>query len=139
MRASFIIYFRQTIKNRRTLLREAEERLKRTHDPMEIVDMLHILEASATHFFLRAQMGNNAGRKQSDIDEDFRQASAIAALATPYRHSKLTAVKLAGDPNNPARIRDDASLEELRAEMMKHLGILIDGGLIDLEALPAPH
>ena len=52
--------------NRRTLLREAEERLKRTRDPMEIVDMLHILEASATHFFLRAQMAKNAGRKQSD-------------------------------------------------------------------------
>ena len=63
MRASFIIYFRQTIKNRRTLLREAEERLKRTRDPTEIVDMLHILEASAMHFFLRAQMGKNAGRK----------------------------------------------------------------------------
>jgi hypothetical protein len=28
-------------------------------------------------------------------------------------------------------------LEELRAEMMKHLGILIEGGLIDLEALLA--
>jgi hypothetical protein len=48
-------------------------------------------------------------------------------------------MKLAGDPNNPARIRNDASLEELRAEMMKHLGILIEGGLIDLEALPIPN
>jgi hypothetical protein len=51
----------------------------------------------------------------------------------------LSAVKLAGDPNNPARIRDGATLEELRAEMMKHLGILIEGGLIDLEALPMPN
>jgi hypothetical protein len=48
-------------------------------------------------------------------------------------------MKLVGDPNNPVRIRDDASLAELRAEMMKHLNILIDGGLIDLEALPAPN
>jgi hypothetical protein len=47
-------------------------------------------------------------------------------------------MKLAGDPNKPVRIRDDATLEELRAEMMKHLGILIEGGLIDLEALPVP-
>jgi hypothetical protein len=30
-------------------------------------------------------------------------------------------------------------MEELRAEMMKHLNILIDGGLIDLEALPVPN
>jgi hypothetical protein len=48
-------------------------------------------------------------------------------------------MKLAGDPNNPVRIRDSATAEELRAELMKHLGILIDGGLIDLEALPAPN
>jgi hypothetical protein len=47
-------------------------------------------------------------------------------------------MKPAGDPNKPVRIRDDATLEELRAEMMKHLGILIEGGLIDLEALPVP-
>jgi hypothetical protein len=49
----------------------------------------------------------------------------------------LSAVKLAGDPNSPMRIRDDATLEELRAEMMKHMDILIEGGLIDLEALLA--
>jgi hypothetical protein len=30
-------------------------------------------------------------------------------------------MELAGDPKNPARIKDDASIEELRAEMMKHL------------------
>jgi hypothetical protein len=35
-------------------------------------------------------------------------------------------MKLAGDRTNPARTGDDASLEELRAEMMKHLGILIE-------------
>ena len=63
----------------------------------------------------------------------------MAALAAPYRHARLSGMKLASDPNAPARIRDDASLEELRAEMMKHLGILIEGGLIDLEALPAPN
>jgi hypothetical protein len=49
-----------------------------------------------------------------------------------------SAMKLAGDPNRPVRIRDDATLEELRAEVMKHLGILFEGGLIDLEALPVP-
>jgi hypothetical protein len=61
----------------------------------------------------------------------------LAALVAPYRHARLSAMKLAGDPNNPVRIRDDATLEELRAEMHKHLNILIEGGLIDLEALLA--
>jgi hypothetical protein len=46
-------------------------------------------------------------------------------------------VKLAGDPNNPMRIKEGATLEELRAEMHKHLNILIEGGYVDLEALLA--
>jgi hypothetical protein len=126
-----VIVFRN--RNRRTLLREAEEALGRTRDPNEVVDMLHVIEESATHFFLRAKMGKNAGRRTEEIDEDYKQAAALAALAAPYRHARLSAMKLAGDPNNPVRIRDDTSIEELRAEMMKHLGILIEGGLIDLE------
>ena len=46
-------------------------------------------------------------------------------------------MKLAGDPNNPLRIRDDATADELRAEIIKHLGVLIEGGIIDLEELSA--
>jgi hypothetical protein len=77
-------------------------------------------------------------RNHASAESQIGQAAALAALAAPYRHARLSAMKLAGDPNNPVRIRDDASLEELRAEMHKHLNILIEGGLIDLEALPLP-
>jgi hypothetical protein len=41
----------------------------------------------------------------------------------------LSAVKLAGDPNNPARFKDDATADELREEVMRRL---------DLKALPVP-
>jgi hypothetical protein len=127
-------------RNKRTLLREAEEALGRTRDPNEVVDMLHVIEKAASHFYLRAEMGKRSGtRKPKEIDEDYRQAAALASLAAPYRHARLSAVKLAGDPNATTRIRDDATLEELRAEMHKHLNILIEGGLIDLEALPVPN
>jgi hypothetical protein len=34
------------------------------------------------------------------------------------------AAKLAGDPNNPVRIKDDAIADELRAEIMSKLAIL---------------
>jgi hypothetical protein len=34
--------------------------------------------------------------------------------------------------------RDDATADELRAEIMKRIAILQDAGLIDLQALPAP-
>ena len=44
----------------------------------------------------------------------------------------------AGDPNNPVQFRDDATADELRAEIMKRIATLQDAGLIDLQALPAP-
>ena len=66
------------------------------------------------------------------------QAAHLAALAAPYRHAKLSAVKLAGDPNNPVRvIPDDLSSDELRAEVNKHIVRLDEAGVLDLEALLA--
>ena len=50
----------------------------------------------------------------------------------------MSAVKLAGDPNNPARFKDDATADELRAEVVRRLGILAEAGVIDLQALPVP-
>jgi hypothetical protein len=96
-------------------------------------------EKAASHFYLRAEMGKNIRRNQSEVDADYEKAAHLAALAVPYRHARLSAMKLAGDPNNSMRIKDDATVEEIRAELMKHMMILIDGGLIDLEALPLPN
>jgi hypothetical protein len=126
------------LKNRRTLLRGAEERLAIERDPVKIVNIVYVMEEAASFFFRRAVNGLRQKRKEMQITEDYERAARIASVAAPYRHARLSAMKLAGDPNNPVRIRDDASMDELRAEMMKHLGILIDGGLIDLEALPVP-
>jgi hypothetical protein len=83
-------------------------------------------------------MGKSAGRKAEEVDEDYKQAAALAALVAPYRHARLSAMKLAGDPNNPARFDDNATADELRAELMKRLQILTSAGLIDLQALPVP-
>jgi hypothetical protein len=125
-------------KNRRTLLREAEQHIGSKYVD-QVLDSLYVLEKAMQHFFIRAEMGKNTSRSQSEVDADYEKAAHLAALVAPYRHARLSAMKLAGDPNNPVRIRDDASMEELRAEMMHDLGILIDGGLIDLEALPVPN
>jgi hypothetical protein len=48
-------------------------------------------------------------------------------------------VKVAGDPNNPAQFKDDATADELRAEMMGRIAAMRDAGLIDLTALPPPN
>jgi hypothetical protein len=117
-------YLRQAHKARIDALREPE-----------IVDSLHILERSARHFFMRAEMGVNAGRKQSEIDQDYKQAAALAALAAPYRHARLSAMKLAGDRNNPAHFKDDATAEELRAEIERRLNILQKAGILELQAI----
>jgi hypothetical protein len=80
-------------------------------------------------------MGENAGRKKEEVDEDYKQAAALAAMVAPFRHARLSAVKVAGDPNNPARFNDNATADESRD--MKRLEILTSAGLIDLQGLPA--
>jgi hypothetical protein len=69
------------------------------------------------------------------MDPEKRQ---IAEKIAPYRHARLSAVKLAGDPNNPARFKDDATADELRDEVMRRLMVLQEAGAIDLQALPVP-
>ena len=91
------------------------------------------------HFYMRAAMGKNAGRKEALVDQDYKDAATLAALVAPFRHARLSAMKLAGDPNNPTRFKDDATADELRAELMKRIVTLQDAGLIDLKALPPPH
>ena len=83
-------------------------------------------------------MGKNAGRKKEEVDEDYKQAAALAALVAPYRHARLSATKILGDANNPVHFRDDATADELRAELTKRLRLLVSAGLIDLKALPIP-
>jgi hypothetical protein len=88
---------------------------------------------------LRAEMGKHSGaRKPKEIDDDYREAAALASLAAPYRHARLSAMKLAGDPNNPLRVSDNATTEELRAEIMRRIANLAEAGVLDLQALPAP-
>jgi hypothetical protein len=61
----------------------------------------------------------------------------VCCLVAPYRHARLSAMKLAGDPNNPFRIPDAATADELRAEVMRHIARLSDAGILDLQALPS--
>jgi hypothetical protein len=124
-------------RNKRTLLREAEQFVGSKYVD-QVLDSLYVIEKAAQHFFIRAEMGKHAGRNTLQVDEDYKQAAALAALAAPYRHAKLSAIKLAGDPNNPARFKDDASADELREEVMRRLGVLHEAGVIDLRALPVP-
>jgi hypothetical protein len=126
-------------KNKRTILREAEKEVDLANATNEIpLDCIYVIEKAMRHFFLRAETGKAVGRSQEQVDEDYRQAAALASLVAPYRHARLSAVKLAGDPNNAVPIKDAASLDELRDEIMRDLGHLVSTGVIDLKALPVP-
>jgi hypothetical protein len=102
------------------------------------LDSPHVLEAAMAHFYTRAINLKRSGGKAEVIDANLRDAAAIAERIAPFRHARLSAVKLAGDPNNPARFKDDATADELRAELTKHLTRLIEAGILDLQALPVP-
>ena len=45
-----------------------------------------MIETAMQHFFLRAEMGKNTGPGAEEVEEDYRQAAALAALVAPYRH-----------------------------------------------------
>jgi hypothetical protein len=65
-----------------TLLREAEQHVGLKYVD-QVLDSLYVIETAARHFFLRAEMGKNAGRKQSEVDADYEKAAHLAALAAP--------------------------------------------------------
>jgi hypothetical protein len=104
----------------------------------DFLDSLHVMEEGMRHFYVRAMAAKQTKQSDKVIDAAMIQAVQIAEKIAPYRHARLSAVKLAGEPNNPLRVWDNASAAELHAEIMRDLGVLIEGGVIDLEALPVP-
>ena len=105
----------------------------------DFLDSLHVMEVGMRHFFTKAMTAKANKGKPEVVDESMLQAVSIAEKIAPYRHARLSATKILGDPNNPVHFRDDATADELRAEIMKRLEILQDAGLIDLKALPPPY
>jgi hypothetical protein len=84
------------VRNKRTPLKEAEQHVGSKYVD-QVLDALYVLEKTMRHFFIRAEMGKNAGRDQSEVDADYKKAAHLAALVAPYRHARLSAMKLAGN------------------------------------------
>jgi hypothetical protein len=102
------------------------------------LDSLFVMEEGMRHYFSKAMQAKQNNMKAEIVDSYMQKAIAVAEKVAPYRHARLSAMKLAGDPNNPARFDDNATADELRAELMKRLQILTSAGLIDLQALAVP-
>jgi hypothetical protein len=121
-------------KNRRTLLREAEQKLHSVNRE-EYLDALVVLEESMRHFYIRAVQLKTANGNPKEIDDNLLKAVDIAEKVMPYRHHRLAAIKLDKDPIRNG-IRENATVAELEAEMKKHLLRLAP--VLDLEAMLAP-
>ena len=107
-------------KNRSTILREAQGAMVARglmgHE-QDFLDSLAVMEEGMRHFYVRAIAAKQTKQPDKVIDAAMIQAVQIAEKIAPYRHARLSAVKLAGDPNNPARFKDDATADELRDEV----------------------
>ncbi len=87
----------KSAKNRKTLLREAEEAAGKYADIN--VDCLFVMEETMRHFYFRAMAAKraNGGKRNEQIDEDFRQAAQFASMAAPHWHARLATMTLARD------------------------------------------
>jgi hypothetical protein len=130
-------------RNKQTLLREATMReaasraelgLAITDNESTTADSLAVMEEAMT-FFYRLALKEKRRNKEADlkaIRDNLREAVIIAKEVAPYRHARLSAIKLASDPNNPLQIRDDITAEELRAQIiakMEKLGLFATQGV----------
>jgi hypothetical protein len=124
-------------RNRSTILREAHQTVVARglmgHE-QDLLDSLHVMEAGMQHFFTKAMTAKANNGKMEIIDANILQAVSIAEKIAPYRHARLSAMKLAGDPNAHKEIGDDAPLEELKRLVEGHLMNL--GPVLDLQILP---
>src|SRR5262245_49124647 len=92
-----------------------------------------VLEEAMRHFYVRDVKLKEAGFDSKEVDTNLLKAADLAVQVMPYRHHRLAAIKLDKDltPRN-----EQKSLEQLRAEMVKHFERLAP--VLDLEVIMAP-
>jgi hypothetical protein len=87
------------------------------------------------HFYVKAIQLKAKDEDDPKVDYNLKEAAALAVDIMPYRHHRLAAIKLDKDPVI-GELHENASLEELEAEMKKHWLRLAP--VLDLEAMLAP-
>jgi hypothetical protein len=94
-----------------------------------------VLEDSMRHFYAKAIRFKAQDEDDPKVDANLKEAAALAKEIMPYRHHRLAAIELDKDPVM-GEIHENASVEELEAELKKHWLRLAP--ILDLEALVAP-
>jgi hypothetical protein len=119
-------------KNKRTLLREANMReaaaqaqfdLAMTDDEPIKTDSLAVMENAMTYFYRLAlkERHRSGDADFKAIRDNLREAVAIAKEVAPYRHARLSSVRVAGDRTNMPEVPDGVTAQELRAELLSEI------------------
>lgn len=120
-------------KNKRTLFREAQKKAAQAKahlaaakgDEYALVDSLTIMD-EAMKFFLRLAREEKKGAVKAKGNY-YVAAVSIAEKIAPYRHPRLSSVKVGGDPNHPVLVRDGLTAQQVLAEMMTQI---IESGVV---------
>jgi hypothetical protein len=106
---------------------------------LQMVDPLYVIETVMRYFYSLAQSGRKANAPLDEVRKCFREGAQLAALAAPYRHARLSAVKhIDHQAESIDGISANATPEELRAEIAKRIAMLRDRVYVNLDALPPP-
>jgi hypothetical protein len=115
-------------KNKRTLLREARIReateqasmgIKKSTDPQFMIDSLALMEAGMRYFYGRHLAAvKKGGKASSTADAALLDAIRIAEKIAPYRHPRLSTVRVATDPNQHS---EDMTADEIRDDILAGL------------------
>jgi hypothetical protein len=83
------------------------------------------------HFFILAEMRKDVGGTLDEVNGYYEKSTHLASLSAPYRHARLSAVRLAGNTDALIGFKEDATIDELREELgrreaaMRMRGLLI--------------
>ena len=119
---------RKGIKNKRTLLREANLREAAARAQIDLTcidddsinaDSLAVMENAMTYFYRLAlkERHRNGDADPKAIRDNLREAVTIAKEVAPYRHPRLSSVKVGSDRTNASYVSDGVTSAELREEL----------------------
>jgi hypothetical protein len=85
-----------------------------------MVDPLHVIETVMRYFYSLAQTGRKANAPLDEVRKYFEKAAQLAALAAPYRHPRLSAVKQIDHADEMDGISANATPEESVVRNLVH-------------------
>jgi hypothetical protein len=117
---------RKGIKNKRTILREANMREAAARAQLDLAacgdeaikaDSLAAMEEAMT-FFLRSARKEKDRKAKGDY---FLAAAGVAERIAPYRYPKLSSVRVSADRSNVPHFPDGVTTQEIRAELFEEI------------------